>query len=101
MRKLQTFPELRRQFEIDNYLGRNVKALKHLHSLEVFDEVKQYAVKHSLYREALEFYKYQADQLKEMTRLYADYLYEQSNYYEAAIGKRCQNASLCDACLVY
>lgn len=61
--------------------------MKHLHALEAFDEVKEYAVKHSLYREALELYKYQAEQLKEMTRLYADYLYGQSNYQEAAIGK--------------
>jgi elongator complex protein 1 len=49
--------------------------------------LKQYAVKHSLYREALDLYKYQAEQLREMTRLYADYLYSQSNYQEAAIGK--------------
>lgn len=49
--------------------------------------MEQYAVKHSLYREALELYKYQAEQLREMTRLYADYLYGQSNYQEAAIGK--------------
>jgi elongator complex protein 1 len=61
--------------------------LKHLHALEAFEEVKQYVVRHSLYREALELYKYQAEQLREMTRLYADYLYEQSNYQEAAIGK--------------
>ncbi|KAF4984977.1 hypothetical protein F66182_16995, partial [Fusarium sp. NRRL 66182] len=85
LRKLQTLPELRRQYEIDNYLARSAKALKHLHALEAFDEVKQYAVKHSLYREALELYKYQTEQLTEMTRLYADYLYEQSNYQEAAI----------------
>uniref|UniRef100_A0A093Y853 Elongator complex protein 1 n=1 Tax=Talaromyces marneffei PM1 TaxID=1077442 RepID=A0A093Y853_TALMA len=85
LRKLQTLPELRRQYEIDNYLARSAKALKHLHALEAFDEVKQYAVKHSLYREALELYKYQAEQLREMTLLYADYLYSQNDYQEAAI----------------
>ncbi|OKL58783.1 hypothetical protein UA08_05682 [Talaromyces atroroseus] len=85
LRKLQTLPDLRRQFEIDNYLGRSAKALKHLHALEAYEELKQYAIKHSLYLEALELYKYQTDNLREMTHLYADYLYEQSNYKEAAI----------------
>lgn len=59
--------------------------------------MKQYAVKHSLYREALELYKYQAEQLREMTRLYADYLYEQSNYQEAAIGKT-HRPNFCHQC---
>lgn len=44
-------------------------------------------MKYSLYREALDLYKYQPDHLRDMTRLYADYLYEQSNQREAAIGK--------------
>lgn len=61
--------------------------MKHLHALGAYNELKQYAIKHSLYREALELYKYQPEQLREMTQLYADYLYEQSNYKEAAIGK--------------
>ncbi|KAH8697212.1 putative killer toxin sensitivity protein [Talaromyces proteolyticus] len=85
LRNLQSLPELRRQFEIDNFLGRFTKALKHLHALNVYDELKQYAVKHNLYRDALELYKYQPDQLKDMTHLYADYLQEQNNHKEAAI----------------
>lgn len=35
----------------------------------------------------MELYKYQPENLTEMTHLYADYLYEQNNYKEAAIGK--------------
>lgn len=58
--------------------------------------MKQYAVKHSLYREALELYKYQAEQLREMTLLYADYLYSQNDYQEAAIGKEQARSSCLD-----
>jgi elongator complex protein 1 len=61
--------------------------LKQLHALSVYDELKQYTVKHSLYREAMELYKYQPENLREITHLYADYLYQQNNYKEAAIGK--------------
>ncbi|GAD95521.1 IKI3 family protein [Paecilomyces variotii No. 5] len=85
LRKLQELPELRRRFEIDNYLGRFSKALTHLHSLKEHEELKLYAIKHTLYKEALELYKYQPEQLREITHAYADYLYDQSNYKEAAI----------------
>lgn len=79
--------ELRRRYEIDNHLGRHAKALKSLHALHEYDELKLYTIKHVLYREALELYKYQTDLLRDMTQLYADYLYDQSKYQEAAIGK--------------
>lgn len=80
-------PELRRQYEIDNHLGRFGKALKSLHALKQHDEVKLYTIKHSLYKDALELYKYEPDAHRDMYQLYADYLYDQSNYKEAAIGK--------------
>lgn len=89
MRKLQKLPELRRKFEIDNYLGRSSKALRHLHSLNAYDELRAYAIKHTLYQDALELYKYQPEQLKDITKIYADYLSEQSQYKDAAIGKIC------------
>lgn len=87
LRKLQQLPDLRRRFEIDNYLGRFAKALRHLHALNEYDELKLYAIKHTLYKEALELYKYQPEQLRDMTQVYAEYLYDQSNYKEAAIGR--------------
>lgn len=87
MRRLQQLPELQRQFEIDNYLGRFVKALEHLHSLKAYDELRAYAIKHTLYRTALGLYKYQPEQLRDMTHIYADYLYDESQYKDAAIGK--------------
>lgn len=80
-------PELRRRFEIDNHLGRFSKALKSLQALNDNDELKLYTIKHTLYREALELYKYEPDRLRDMTHLYADYLYDQSNFKEAAIGE--------------
>jgi elongator complex protein 1 len=80
-------PELRRQYEIDNHLGRFPKGLKALHALHAYDELKVYAIKHNLYSEALELYKYQPELLRDMSQLYADYLYDQSNYKESAIGK--------------
>lgn len=86
MRKLQKLPELRRCFEIDNYLGRWAKALKYLHALNEFDELRAYAIKHVLYKEAIEAYKYQPEQLRDMTNIYADYLYDNSKHKEAGIG---------------
>ncbi|KAK2799452.1 hypothetical protein FQN51_006939 [Onygenales sp. PD_10] len=85
LQKLQEMPELRRQYEIDNHLGRVQKALKSLHSLHAYDDLKLYAIKHTLYSDAMELYKYQPDLLRDMSQLYADYLYDQSNYKEAAI----------------
>ncbi|EEP80749.1 conserved hypothetical protein [Uncinocarpus reesii 1704] len=86
LQKLQGLTELRRRYEIDNHLGRYPKALKSLHALHEYDELKLYTIKHALYREALELYKYQPDLLRDMTQLYADYLYDQSKHKEAAIG---------------
>lgn len=79
--------ELRRRHAIDNHLGRYAKALSSLHADNAHEELSVYAIKHTLYKEALELYKYQPEQLKDMTRIYADYLHDQSNYKEAAIGK--------------
>ncbi|OJK03766.1 hypothetical protein ASPACDRAFT_1863344 [Aspergillus aculeatus ATCC 16872] len=85
LRKLQQMPELRRQFEIDNYLGRTSKALQHLHALNAHDELRAYAIKHTLYKDAIDLYRYQAEQLREMSHLYADHLFDQSKYKEAGI----------------
>lgn len=80
-------PELRKRHAIDNHLGRYEKALSSLHADNAHEEVKSYAKRHVLYKEALELYKYQPKQLQDMTREYADYLHGQSNYKEAGIGK--------------
>ncbi|KAG0156878.1 hypothetical protein PDIDSM_4060 [Penicillium digitatum] len=85
LRKLQQLPATRRKFEIDNHLSRFEKALGHLYTLNVHDEISAYVVKHVLYKEALGLYKYQTEQLREITELYADYLHDQSKFKDAAI----------------
>lgn len=85
LQNLQGMTPLRRQYSIDNHLGRFGKALKHLHSLNVFEEAKSYVLKHDLYVEALELYRYQEDHLAEIMRLYADHLHQISNFNEAGI----------------
>ncbi|KKK26749.1 hypothetical protein ARAM_006756, partial [Aspergillus rambellii] len=85
LRKLQQLPELRRYFEIDNYLGRWNKALKHLHALNAHDELREYATKHVLYKDAIDIYKYQPEQLRDTTHLYANYLRDESKHKEAGI----------------
>ncbi|EFQ98733.1 elongator complex protein 1 [Nannizzia gypsea CBS 118893] len=85
LQKLHGVSELQRKYEIDNHLGRFTKALKTLHALGSYDDLKLYTIKHSLYKDALVLYKYQPELLRDMTQLYADYLYDQSNYKEAAI----------------
>ncbi|KAK0514757.1 hypothetical protein JMJ35_003374 [Cladonia borealis] len=85
LRNLQSMEPLRRQFSIDNHLGRFQKALRHLCNLHAFEEVKLYAVKHNLYAEALDFYRYQDDKLKEIMKLYADHLQSNGNFRDAGI----------------
>ncbi|EPS28691.1 hypothetical protein PDE_03637 [Penicillium oxalicum 114-2] len=85
LRKLQNLPETRRCFEIDNHLSRFDKALKHLFALGAHDEIQAYTIRHSLYKEALEVYKYSPEQLREVTRIYADYLQNDSKHKDAAI----------------
>ncbi|RDW57132.1 Elongator subunit IKI3 [Aspergillus mulundensis] len=85
LRKLQQLPDLRRYFEIDNYLGRWAKALGHLHGVGAHDELREYVVKHVLYKDAIDIYKYQPDQLRDVTHLYAKHLYEESQYKDAGI----------------
>ncbi|KAI5303627.1 diphosphomevalonate decarboxylase [Ascosphaera pollenicola] len=85
LQKLQELPELQRKYEIDNHLSRHAKALASLHALKAYDDLKVYTIKHSLYSEALELYKYQPELLRDMSELYADYLYDRSNYKEAAL----------------
>jgi hypothetical protein len=80
-------PAVRRQFAIDNDLKRYEKALSHLHSLGAFEELKQYAEKHEMHNAAIELYKYQDEQLRQLMRLYADFLNSRNRFKEAGIGR--------------
>ena len=82
---LQEMTPLRRQFTIDNDLGRKEKALRHLYALDAFEELKCYAEKHELYTVAIELCKYQPDRLNGLVRSYADFLNSRNRFKEAAI----------------
>ncbi|KAK7625895.1 IKI3 family protein [Phyllosticta citricarpa] len=82
---LQTMEPLRRQFTIDDNLGRRTKALTHLHEMDAFDEVKAYVEKHELYSEAIGLYKYQEERLCEIMKLHAQFLSSRNRFREAGI----------------
>lgn len=86
LQNLQEMSTLQRQFKIDDYLGRHKKALQHLHEMNVFEDFKVYAVKHTLYETALNICRYQEEEVKVIMRPYADFLQRGSNYKEAGIG---------------
>src|SRR5262249_9690880 len=85
VQSLHELPELRRKYVIDDHLGRREKALSHLKSLDAFDELKGYVVKHSLYTLALELYRYDSARNAELTDLYAQYLESKSKFSDAAL----------------
>lgn len=85
LRNLQGMSVLRRMYSIDSYLGRFKKALRHLCDLGALDEVKGYTIKHGLYPEALDFYRYREDKLREIMRLYADFLQQTGKFKEAGV----------------
>jgi elongator complex protein 1 len=51
----------------------------------VFDEAQDYIQKHALYPQALDMYQYDAAQLKQIMRLYADHLSSTNKHKEAAL----------------
>ncbi|KAI4210682.1 MAG: hypothetical protein LQ351_006457 [Letrouitia transgressa] len=83
LQNLHKMSQLRRQHSIDDYLGRHRKALKHLCVLDAFDEVTTYVSKHSLYKEALDFYRYKSEKYSLLMQMYAEYLHTQSQYKDA------------------
>ena len=85
LQNLQEMQVLRRQFTIDNYLGRYTKALKHLQAMNEFEEFQSYVTRHSLYADALHMYRRQEDQYRAIMALYADYLLREAKYRESGI----------------
>lgn len=82
---LQEMEPLRRQFIIDNDLGKKAKALQHLHALDAFDELKRYTGKYELYGAAIELCKHQPERLNSLMRLYAEYLNSRNRFKDAGI----------------
>ncbi|KAI1007143.1 Elongator complex protein 1 [Podosphaera aphanis] len=85
LQNLQEQGLLRRQFMIDDHLGRHIKALTHLHALEAFTELQAYTKKHSLYSTALTLYRYNPTQHATLTSLQANYLESKSDFSAAAL----------------
>lgn len=85
LRGFQAMPALRRRYSIDDHLKRYRKAISSLYEMDVFDEVKSYVKRHSLYTEALEQYRYQEPRLSELMRLYAEHLEATGAVRDAAI----------------
>lgn len=55
-------------------------------AINAHEEIRAYVVRHVLYKEALELYKYNSEEQREITQLYADYLQGDSKHKDAAIG---------------
>lgn len=87
LQKLQEMPLLRRQFSIDDYLGRHAKALTHLHEIsqDSSEELEIYVVKHKLYQPALTLYRYNTARHASIMALYAAYLESTSQLHAAAL----------------
>ena len=83
LQDLQEQPQLRRQFSIDDGLGRHSKALGHLAGLNTFEELKTYTGRHALYEEALELFKYEEEKLRQITLLHAQHLSKKARHKEA------------------
>ena len=88
LQNLQEMVPLRRKYTIDDYLGRYSKALTHLHAIHEFEEFKKYMAKHSLYDDALHMCRHAEEQIKDVMRLYADFLSRGSKHKDAGIGTR-------------
>lgn len=96
---LHKLPELRRKFQIDDHLARHAKALGHLQTMDVFEELCAYTTKHTLYQEALRVYRYDKARLDTITNLYAAYLESTSAYREAGLAyESLQNYAKATSC---
>lgn len=85
IQELHKMSVLRRQFTIDDKLGKREKALDHLKALGDFEEASSYAVKHKLYQHALKIYRLEPEHHRTLTDLYASYLRTTSQFREAGL----------------
>lgn len=78
-------PETRRKFSIDDHLMRREKALSHLKTLDSFEELCDYTVKHTLYGDALRLYRHDEPRHRILTGLYASHFESTSSFREAGL----------------
>ncbi|KAK9365136.1 IKI3 family-domain-containing protein [Lipomyces kononenkoae] len=89
---LQKVTPLRRRFLLDSHLGRYDKALVHLCDLkydedgnDVFNEVEMFVVKHNLYKNAMQIYKYEPIKQYAILKLFANHLKANNEFKEAGL----------------
>ncbi|RKF59894.1 Elongator complex protein 1 [Golovinomyces cichoracearum] len=85
LQNLLDMTPLRRQFSIDNHLGKHAKALIWLYEIDEFNEIKAYVQKHSLYLDALSLYQHKPTNYAIIMSLYASFLESKSDYSSAAL----------------
>ena len=85
LQNLNSLPELRRRYTIDNHLKNYSKALESLVSLQAHDKAEAYTTKHTLYTSALSYYKYSPTHVRTYTSLYASHLASNSQNLQAAL----------------
>lgn len=99
IQSLHQLPPLRREFAIDDHLGRREKALGHLKVVNDFAEVQKYTVKHNLYKAALNLYRYDEVAHRILTELYASHLESVSKFREAGLAyESVQNFAKATSC---
>ncbi len=54
--------------------------------MNVFDEFKNYIVRHQLFKAGLELYRYESERFNQIMTLYAEHLDQLSQFKEAGIG---------------
>lgn len=87
LQNLHVQEPLQKQFLVDDYLKNYAKALNWLAEMgaEANDRFYAYVIEHSLYKNALAICKYDEAKTKEVYASYANYLFDQKNYLEAAL----------------
>lgn len=85
LQSLQSQPELRRRYQINNHLKYYSRALSSLHSLGAHEELVSYTKKHNLYVDAMALYKYDPPRLRQISILYASHLASISQNSAAAM----------------
>ncbi|ODV88451.1 hypothetical protein CANCADRAFT_17514, partial [Tortispora caseinolytica NRRL Y-17796] len=83
---LEQMSELRRKYQIDDFLKRYSKALASLVKIDsAFNEVCDYIVLHELYQDGLKLLGADKDKVRRVQHLYADFLYAKKDFALAGI----------------
>lgn len=85
LQKLKEEETLRMKVDIDNHLHRYDKVLVHLRELNDFDTFKRHMIRHDLYEQSIEIFRYQETFLNEIMQKYAEYLESRSRHKDAGI----------------